>query len=173
MKDSIRTPMGRSLSWLAIWGSLVCLAGCAGLTGPSQSPAGMFSPSATSAPSQAVPSRVASPGLMPNGAAPNGVSQANSITTSSAPGYAGNPSAPSNTIAQTGATAPYVARQYPNNPPAPSYNFASPAGPPLPPGSDFTPPAISNTGLPDPYAPVAPYANYQPGPRSSRSRLGD
>ena len=30
MKDSTRTPMGRSTGWLAITGSLVCLAGCAG-----------------------------------------------------------------------------------------------------------------------------------------------
>lgn len=102
------------------------------------------------------------------------MSPANSIATGPAPSYAapGVANAPTHhTIAQVGATEPYVARQYPTNTSAPGYNFAPPAGPPLPPGSDLTPPPFSNTGLPDPYAPVTPYTNYQPGPRIREADL--
>ncbi len=174
MKDSIRTPMGRSLSWLAIWGSLVCLAGCAGLNGPTQSPAEMFSQSAAPASNRVRRQVRRHPVLRQLVLRQLACHRANSIATGPAPSYAapGIPNAPTdNTIAQTAATEPYVARQYPTNTPAPGYNFASPAGPPLPPGSDFTPPANPYTGLPDPYAPVAPYANYQPGPRVREADL--
>lgn len=213
MKDSNRTPMGRSLSWIAsrslswiaISGSLVCVAGCAGLTGPTQSPTGLFpqaaaqtrspstkpfsagSPASTGAAVVAngtVPNAASTTGAptsaSPTGVANSNVAQANSTSrvpsyTRSA-GYTSTSSPSSNAIAQTNANQsslnqPYVARQVPNTTPSQGYNFAAPSGPPLPPGSDLTPPAAPYTGLPDPYAPVAPYPPYQVGPRVREADL--
>ncbi|MFK8112544.1 MAG: outer membrane protein assembly factor [Rubripirellula sp.] len=157
------TRTGRMFGWLAITGSLVCLGGCAQLTGQS---AGAFGTPST--------------GVFPtaqNASAPANAAAPTSVQTSVAPGavpsFAQNP-APVGAVAQTSGTQPYTARQFPSGGGgAPStYNLTPPAGSPLPPGSDFTQSPPLSTGVADPYAPPAPpIVNFQPGPRVRQADL--
>ncbi len=202
MKESTHTPRGRSTSWLAIVGSLVCLAGCAGpLTqnrfAPTTTPAALPGQAAagqvtggqatagqvTGGQAAASPATISQPAAARTATAQPAFAQSAYPTPTAYPtpgvvtaaGASGTTSLASDrgNVAQTSGTQPYVTRQFPNPPPPPGYNFAPPAGPPLPPGSDYTPPAAPVYSGPGVVDPYAPIVPYNNYQAGPRVREAD
>jgi outer membrane protein insertion porin family len=165
MKDSIYTSIGRLTSWLAITGSLVCLAGCAALNGPQQPQSGLFSSASESASTGA-------------GTSPATLSSHNPIQQNASNGVAlvsdqdnVNQAATNQAnVSQTDYSKPYVARQYPNNSQPLTGNYALPPGT-LPPGTLPPPGTVPPSGTIPPLPPAGtttpPNGGYVPfGPPS-------
>ena len=161
MKDSIRTPIGRWTSRLAIaTASLVCLAGC---MGPGAQSSQRLAPSVPTP--ATLPPTVTQPGQVTqtSGEQPyvsrQFPSPGQTITPPQTPSaYQLPPPPPPGTYAPpTGSYAP------------PTGTFAPPPGstitPNAPPGVDYAPslaPTLSNPGIIDPYPPAPiPYSNFQ------------
>lgn len=155
MKDMTRTPMSQLFGWLVITGSLVCLTGCAQLTG---SPATQLAgPQPSTVPvTNTVGQSFANTNAAPATVQPVGFTQ---------------PANATNGVAQTAGTQPYVARQFPSDPNA-ANGFAPPQGQ-LPPGTNLNAP-LTSPAVPDPFAPAVsspPVIGFQPGPRVRQADL--
>lgn len=168
-------------SWLAIFGSLVCLSGCAALTGPPQPPLGSFSAqpttSATDAGNTLAPPTIDS-GVIgtPNyPAAGNAgavalvsdqqpIAPAPTATTQAAPAYVAPASADR-----------YIARQYPSGPVAGGSDFMPPSVRPPATTAPIAPPQ-ENIPLGNPVpsggvVPQVPSTTFRPGPRVRQADL--
>lgn len=169
MKDSIRTPAARLVGWLTISGSLVCMTGCAPLAAVTPGPANWQShpPAGTAAHSSAPSARPTSTNVTAND-----THNATAANGSNREQFTAN------------ADGRYVARQFPQtNSQPPNYNFTTPPGPPLPPGSSYnvSPPNPNNSSpggayydvAPDPYAPVLPYGSIGSAIQGPRVREAD
>ena len=176
MNDSIRTPIGRSTSWFAVMGSLVCLAGCAG-------PLTTQNRFATPTPSQ--------PLAQPQAPTQSHAGTSSVYHTTGAPiQQTGGGVQQTGGVVQTAGTQPYVSRQFPSTAQPPSYEVIPSTPPPVPPAAGYvsppaagyvsppaagyvSPPAtpLPGTAYGNPYAPIAPYPTYQPGPRVREADL--